>query len=277
MPEIAVAIPHYNRYDYLARCLSSLVAQSALISEIVVVDNASADESVARLQAEFPEVRLIANPSNLGFARASNQAIAASTAPFVLLLNNDTEVLPGALEAMLDFARNHPDAGAVGCRLLRSDGSSHRLPASIFSKLAWDLEHPARVPWLVGAALLLRREALDAIGGLDEAFFFYYEDLDLGLRLARAGWRSYYTPGARIVHHEKASTATARPMALVQLYRGRLLLAGRYYRWALGLTRLWMRLTFPLALAMAKRKGADGQALLEASGEIRALLRSETV
>ncbi len=272
MQDLAVVIPHYNRFEFLARCVASLLADGLEPEAIVVVDNASADASVELLGREFPAVRCIANAENRGFARAANQGIFDTRSRYVLLLNNDTEVLPGTLKALVEFAEAHLDAGAVGCRLLQSDGTPHRLPASIFSPLAWDQEHPRRVPWLVGAALLLRREAIEAIGGLDETFFFYYEDLDLGLRLRRAGWRNYFTPDGRIVHHEKASTSLVRPMALANLYRGRLLLVRRYHPWAYGLTRLWLRLTLALSIARARRRGAEGRALVQAAGDIRAIL-----
>ncbi len=272
MQDLAVVIPHYNRFEFLARCVSSLLADGLDPEAILVVDNASADDSVELLGQRFPAVRCIANPDNRGFARAANQGILGTRSRYVLLLNNDTEVLPGTLKALVEFADAHRDAGAVGCRLLQSDGKPHRLPASIFSPLAWDQEHPRRVPWLVGAALLLRREALEAIGGLDETFFFYYEDLDLGLRLRRAGWRNYFNPEGRIIHHEKASTALVRPMALANLYRGRLLLVRRYHPWAYGLARLWLRLTLALSVARARTRGAEGRALVQAAGEIRAIL-----
>lgn len=270
MPDLAVCIVSYNRGEYLVRCLESLQAQD-LPLEIVVVDNASADGAPDRVAEHFPNARVIRNAVNEGFSIACNQGIAASEAPFVLLLNNDTEVLPGALRHLVEFAAAHPEAGAVGCKLLTTDGQNHRLPASIFSSLAWFPDRRARVAWVVGAAVLLRRTALTAIGGLDEGFRFYYEDVDLGWRLRKAGWVCYYTPEARIIHHERASTSLVRPWTLVQLYRGRLLLARKHYPLILPILRAWLRLTLPFRLARAKKEGDEG--LVSAGGEIAALLR----
>lgn len=245
-PDVAIAIVNFNRWPFLARCIQSVkvdLASAGLNAEIVVVDNASEDGSVQMARDHFPEVRLIANERNRGFSAANNQAIAATTARHVLLLNNDCEVLPGALAHLVAYADAHPRAGGVGCMLLRADGQPHRLPASIFSRLAWFPDRPCKVAWIVGAALLLRREAIDAVGGLDEDFFFYYEDWDLGLRLRKAGWQNHYTPGARIIHYEGASTALVRkPQTLERLRRGRLLLLRKHFPWAYPFAATWERL-----------------------------------
>lgn len=256
-PDLAIAIVNYNRRDFLERCLQSVkvdLEASGLLAEVVVVDNASEDGSAQFVRDHFREVALIANDQNRGFSAANNQAIAATRARYVLLLNNDCEVLPGALAHLVQFADAHPDTGALGCMLLRGDGERHRLPASIFSRLAWFPDRPCKVAWIVGAALLLRREAIEAVNGLDEAFFFYYEDWDLGLRLRKAGWTNRYTPGARIIHYERASTSLVRrPRTLEYLRRGRLLLLRKHfpllYPFAVAWDRLAARFRSPEATA----------------------------
>ncbi|MBI6546699.1 MAG: glycosyltransferase family 2 protein [Cyanobacteria bacterium NC_groundwater_1444_Ag_S-0.65um_54_12] len=273
--DLAVIVVNFNQAPYLARCLASLYVERRQLSlEIIVVDNASSDDSVNLVSERFPEVKLLVNNENRGFAKANNQAINITQARYVLLLNNDTEVLPGSLTELLVFADAHPVAGAVGCMLLRSDGSQHRLPASFFSPLVWLPERTRRVSWLVGAALLLKRDALLAVGGLAEEFFFYYEDADLCYRLRNKGWHCYYCPDARIVHHEKASTSLFRSQALYHLYRGRLLLTSRHFPWAYSFVRSWLWLVFTLDLARACH-GRTASPLLQVADEIRALLATD--
>jgi GT2 family glycosyltransferase len=263
---LAIVVVNFNKRDYLVRCLQSLRREAPPGSEIVVVDNASQDGAPDLVRERFPEVRLIANSENRGFSAANNQGVAVTTAPWVLLLNNDTEVLPGSLAHLAEFAEAHGDAGAIGCTLLRTDGTLHRLPASIFTGLYWFPERVHKVAWIVGAALLLRRSALDAVGGLDEGFFFYYEDWDLGLRLRKAGWRSYYTPGARIVHHEGQSASLVRPQVREHLFRGRLRLVARHWPWALPFATAWTALEARRERRAASRSdGANGGTTLPAT------------
>ncbi len=241
--DLAVVVVNFNRWPFLARCLQSIqvdLATSGLRAETWVVDNASEDGSAQMVRDHFPDVHVIANERNRGFAAANNQAIAAAQSRYVLLLNNDCEVLPGSLAHLVAYADAHPDAGGVGCMLLRGDGEPHRLPASIFSALAWFPEKPCKVAWIVGAALLLRREAIAAVGGLDEDFFFYYEDWDLGLRLRKAGWTNHYTPGARVIHYERASTSLVRrPQTLEYLRRGHLLMLRKHFPLAYPFALAW--------------------------------------
>lgn len=231
--DLSVIIVNFNQRDFLTNCLDSLARENEsykdLMLEVFVVDNASADDSVDYVESRYPWVTLIKNQENRGFSRANNQALPLSQGRFVLLLNNDTEVRPGALKRMVEFADSQPKAGAVGCTLLDSHGKRHRLPMSIFDPRLYMRHRPHRVDWIVGAAVLLRREALTQLGGLDEDYFFYYEDADLGVRLKKADWHSYLVPEAEIVHHEKKSTSGAKPLARYHLHRGRLLLAYKHY------------------------------------------------
>jgi GT2 family glycosyltransferase len=221
--DLAVIILTHNTCELTRRCLRSLAATPAApySSEVIVVDNASTDGTAAVMAQEFPHVRVIANATNEGFARGNNLGLAAATGRYLLLLNSDTEVLPGALAALVRFMDEHPAAGACGPMLLNPDGSlqpSGRnlpTPLSVFidtTKLyrLWkrdlyrdprrDYSQTERVGEISGAALLVRRECYQQVGGLDPAFFAYYEDVDWCRRIGDAGWDIYYAPAAQVVH-----------------------------------------------------------------------------
>ncbi len=218
---LSIVIVSYNTRDMLAACLASLDA-----SEIVVIDNASTDESVRMMQKEYPHVRVIQNSENTGFARANNQGIGACRGEYILLLNPDTVVQPGALRRMIEFMNTCPQAGVVGPQLLNADGTlqpSGRNFPSLVSAIAELLPVPERwrvrlrgglnrdynlvvqVDEVSGAAMCVRRTVFDQIGLLDADFFFLGEDIDLCWRCRKAGWQVYYLPAARVVHHSGGS------------------------------------------------------------------------
>jgi N-acetylglucosaminyl-diphospho-decaprenol L-rhamnosyltransferase len=211
------------------------------------VDNASTDGSAEMVRRRYPRVHLIENRENVGFAAANNQAIRRSAGRYVVLLNSDTEVLPGALEALAGFMEEHAQAGAAGARLLHVDGSlqasCHPMltPGREFWRLIfleriwaratyrmgrWDVTAPRQVDVIKGACLLLRREALDEVGLLDEGYFMYTEEVDLCYRLGRAGWELWWVPQAQVVHHEAQSTRQVASDMYLQLYRSKV----RFYR-----------------------------------------------
>lgn len=224
-----------------------------LTIEVFVVDNASTDGSQDMLKSDFPWVKLIANSENVGFARANNQAIKQSQGQYVLLLNSDTELHAGALQELVAFIEKNPDTGAVGGYLLNSDGSLQpscspmltpgremwRLlfldqiwPRATYPMAQWDEEMPRQVEVIKGACLLLRRQALDAVGFLDEDYFFYTEEVDLCYRLAQANWQLWYVPTAKITHFGGASSRKAAEAMYLQLYRSKT----RFYRKIGGVT-----------------------------------------
>jgi GT2 family glycosyltransferase len=214
---LSIIIASWNVRDLLAACLASLRAVTLEI-EIIVVDNASTDGSAEMVAAEFPQATLIRNATNIGFARANNQGICLARGRYVLLLNADTVVPPGALAALVDFMDAHPQAGACGPRLLHPDGTPQpyafgRDPTPVYllwrglNRLLfhryvhdWATDQVQEAEWVSGACLIVRREAIEQIGGLDENIFMYFEDNDWCLRLRRAGWRVYYNPQASITH-----------------------------------------------------------------------------
>ena len=192
-----------------------------------MVDNGSTDGSPAVVRNQFPEVHLVETGSNLGFGAAVNLVAARTSTPWLVIANADVELTSGALERLLETAADDPGAGAVAPRLVLPDGrtqhSVYAFPSVPFTFLfavglagdrlcvpaRWNPDRARRVPWAVGAFLLIRREAWDAVGGFDEAHWMYAEDLDLGWRLHRAGWATRYEPRAVVRHHEAASAEPA--------------------------------------------------------------------
>ncbi len=252
MPEspvdVSVCIVNWNVREDLRRCLQSLAANivdGGLSTQIVVVDNASADGSLEMLRDEFPQVTVIANSDNRGFAAANNQAFAAAVGRYVLMLNPDTIMPPGGLRTLVAFADSHPESGAVGPKLLNRDGSlqpsCRRFPtiaaaifrntilgrlfpnahaAQVYLMADFDHVHSAQVEWVSGACMLLRREALQQISGLDEGFFWGSEDVDLCWRLHKAGWHVTYTPEPAVTHIIGRSTDQVLLPTIVRTHRG---------------------------------------------------------
>lgn len=243
MSEVAVVIVSFNTRERTLACVRSVREHPpGAPAEIVVVDNASADGSAEALEREFPDVTVVRAGSNLGFARAVNLGAAAATAEYLLLLNPDTVVRPGALSALLEFARAHPEHGVYGGRTFREDGELD--PSSCWGKPtlwslacfatglstafagsavfdpeslgSWRRDTVREVPVVTGCLLLVRRDDFARLGGLDERFFLYGEDAEFSLRAARAGMRPVVVPDAAIVHAVGASTgARGRKMTMV--------------------------------------------------------------
>jgi N-acetylglucosaminyl-diphospho-decaprenol L-rhamnosyltransferase len=221
---MAVGIVSFNTRDLLQRCLESVVAAGA--SDIVVVDNGSTDGTVQLVRTQFTDARLIVNDQNRGYGPAANQAVAACSAPAVLLLNGDTRPAFDRLGALQEYLAKHPRVAVVGPRLENPDGSLQRstypfptaadaffgesglhlavrrVPAlrDRFMR-TWKHDRSRRVPWVLGAALAIRRSAFEAVGGFDERFFMYGEEVDLCRRLAAAGFETHYVPLATVVHY----------------------------------------------------------------------------
>lgn len=256
--DLSIVIVNWNVRDFLRRCLDSVYAHPCPGRiEVWVVDNASTDGSTQMVRACFPQVKLIENQQNAGFARANNQAIRQAGGRYVLLLNPDTEVKPGALQELVQFMDGHPLAGAAGSLLLNPDHSLQiscyraptlgreflrlfhldgLIPTGCYHMECWDKDTPREVDILQGACLLLRRQALEQVGLLDESFFIYSEDVDLCYRLQKAGWRLYWVPGARVVHYGGQSTQQVPFEMFVHLYQGKLAYIRKHYgRFAAGI------------------------------------------
>jgi len=233
MNNVAVAIISWNTRELLEACLGSVVAEEPV--EVVVIDNGSSDGSPEMVRRVFPGVRVKVNPENPGFGAAGNQAFALTTAPYLLLLNADTQLRDGAIRAIGEYLDQHPQAAVLGPRLVHPDGRLQsscssfpnpivplvkskrltrvvrRLPLLRDRMLdTWTHDRPRRVPWVVGAALALRRQAFEAVGGFDQKIRMYFEEPDLCLRLLHAGWETHFAPVTDVVHVEGASTQQRR-------------------------------------------------------------------
>lgn len=227
--DLAIIIVSYNVADLLAACLHSIFATTGDFAyEVIVVDNASRDHTAEMMAREFPQVEFIANDCNVGFAAANNQAIRKSRAPFVLLLNPDTEVRGNALQALCAAMRDHPEIGVLGPRIVNPDGSlqsaARRFPSwhSILTgrhDFPLSEMHPGihRADWVLGAALLVRREAIEQVGLLDENYFLYAEERDWCYRIKQAGWEIGVLMAAEIVHYGGQSTAQCAPRSYENL------------------------------------------------------------
>jgi N-acetylglucosaminyl-diphospho-decaprenol L-rhamnosyltransferase len=233
----AAVVVNYNAGDVLVGCVTSVLAQDPL-PELVVVDNASTDDSIGRLRRVHPDVRIVRSGGNLGYARAANLGIAATGAPLVAVLNPDTVLAPGVGKAMCDRFATDPGLGAAGPRIHNTDGtvypSARRVPTVAdavghgllffvwrdnpftrrYRETGADPARPRDVDWVSGAAVGLRRAALDAVGGWDERYFMYVEDVDLCWRLRRAGWGVAYEPAGTVEHLLGVSTAS-RPYRMI--------------------------------------------------------------
>jgi GT2 family glycosyltransferase len=287
MIDLSIVIVNWNTKAMLADCLESVFEPgTGLESEVFVVDNASADGSAAMVRERFPQVRLIANTQNVGFARASNQAIKESVGRYVLLLNPDTEVLPGALRTLCDFIESHTKVGAVGPMIVNPDLTlqsscnpmptlwrefwrlmllDNIVPQSIYREEDWDTTAAHEVEVIQGDCLLLRREALSNVGLFDEAFFMFTEEVDLCFRLLRAGWLLYWVPMARVIHYGGQSTCQVARKMFTELHRSKVLffrktkgawgcLAYKLILFLTALTRILASITSPSRSSQATQR-----------------------
>ena len=248
-PDFSIVLVCWNNKDYLEPCLESLYQGGLKHSfDVVVVDNGSTDGSQEMLREKYPEILIIQNDHNVGLAKACNQGMEATNAPYVLLLNNDTLVNADALDSFVDFMENTPDAAAVGGKLLNEDGSfqagyadfsslweefmiathiGETLREGYPSHLDVDVKQPTTVGWLSSACLMLRRDALDKVGMLDEEYFIYGDEADLQYRLQQNHWNVYYLPAATTLHYGGRSMNRWKRRKMV--YRGKMLFYRKNY------------------------------------------------
>jgi GT2 family glycosyltransferase len=254
MPDklISIVIVSFNAREHLRRCLTTLYEHQRGAFEVIVVDNASPDGSAAMVSAEFSKARLIRNSANAGFAVAANIGMREALADVIVLLNPDSELRDDPFSAPVGYLRSHPDAGALGVKLLDPDGalqlSVRRFPGlevalfnrySLFTRLFpknrysqrylmtdWGHDSISDVDWVSGACLLTTRAVLDRIGYLDEGYFWGFEDVDFCQRVHRAGLRVVYYPETSVIHAIGASAHTVPTRALIARHQG----MWRYYR-----------------------------------------------
>jgi N-acetylglucosaminyl-diphospho-decaprenol L-rhamnosyltransferase len=246
-PLVSIIIVNWNVRELLRACLQSVYAQGGLPADamhVIVVDNASADGSAAMVRSEFSQVELVANADNLGFGRANNQALEHCEAPYVLLLNPDTVVEPGAIAGLVRAMDAAPDVAVIGCRLLNGDGTLQRWTGGAYPRLlnlmnhyffldrllpsAWrplplyldrDVGDDMDVDWVSGACMMLRARAL---GGrlFNPDYFMYGEDMELCHRLKQAGGRIVYSPKVSIVHYQGESMKKQEGDVLLSSLKG---------------------------------------------------------
>ncbi len=213
IPRICIIIVNYNTGLLLSRCLDSIRAQKESDCRVIVVDNASVDNSLELVRSGYPEVQLIANDRNLGFAAANNQAIRETEAEFLFFLNPDTELQPGCLDEIRAFMEAHPEVGMAGPAIINSDCSHHptvedSYPGSHYTCGEVD-DLPGDIAWILGAALIARRKVIADVRGFDERFFLYAEDIDLCLEVRKKNWSLGYIPKAKVLHLEGQSEKKA--------------------------------------------------------------------
>lgn len=252
----AAVVVNFEAGDSLTACVRSLLADTSVegtAPEVVVVDNGSRDGSVATLQRALPGVTVIDPGGNVGYATAANRGIRATRAALVAVCNPDLEVRPGTGAAMAAVFAD-PAVGAAGPRVLNPDGSTYPSarrdpafadavghavlgavwPANPFTRRYRQLDADPTVArdvdWASGAALWLRRSAIDAIGGWDEGYFMYMEDVDVGWRLRRAGWRVRYEPAGEVVHRQGLSTDRRPNRMIVEHHRSLYRFASKRWR-----------------------------------------------
>ena len=281
--KLSIVIVNYNVEYFLEQCLRSVeVALRGIDAEVFVVDNNSVDGSVEMLKAKFPQVKLIANKDNPGFAKANNQAIRQCSGEYVLLLNPDTVVEEKTFSTALNFMDQHPEAGSLGIKMI--DGKGRYLPESkrgmptpwtAFYKIAglstlfprskifarYYLGHLSEdknqeIEILAGAFMLLRREALDKVGLLDEDYFMYGEDIDLSYRILKGGYKNYYLADSSIIHYKGESTKKGSLNYVLIFYRAMIIFAQKHFsgRYA-GIFSFFINLAIYLraALSVIKR------------------------
>jgi len=274
---VAVAIVNYNTRDLLERCIQSILSERP--ATIVVIDNASPDGSAAFVRRRFPDVQVVANENNVGYGAALNQALEHTTAPLVLVLNADTELEPGCIATLAASCLEAPRAAIIAPAIVNRRGD-HEVSAFPFpGTLGWLLENdplapivrlipplarrsvslrpiasPRTVPWVMGCAMLLRRECMQQVRGFDEDFFMYFEEVDLCRRVTDAGWEVFFDPRAVVMHVGGASTGQQRTVMTIQHFESTMRYYHRYFSGAR--LALWVAALRVKRVAMLARDSA---------------------
>jgi len=271
--DLSIIIVNWKVKEYLLQCVRSIPQTGGTPSiEVIIVDNGSRDGSGEEIRKNFPWCHVIENEKNLGFAKAANQGLRESQGRYLLLLNPDTAVKRGALEGFITFMDTHPAAGIAGAQLLNPDGSKQNSIAN-FPSLATELLNKSLLRWLfparfpgkerhysgpievdsvIGAAMIVRREALEQVGTLDEDYFLFFEETDWCYRMKRAGWKIYHVPQAEFCHSQGTSAGADKKRARVEYYRSRYHFFRKNlgeFQWLLLHIGLMIRLTTELASA----------------------------
>lgn len=251
--KLSISIVNTNNKPLLLNCLESLYSRDhGILFETILVDNASTDGSAEAVRLRYPQVKLIINKDKKGFAFNHNQAIRVSGGDYILILNEDTVVKPGALKAMCDFLDEHPETGAAGCRLENPDGtlqkSCYKFPSplrAIAENLllvaafpnnvwfgdyrAWPHDTIRYVDFVSGAALMVRRRVIETTGYLDERFFIYAEETDWCFRMAKDGWKTAFVPDGTVVHYGGQSSVNMKDRQFCEFNRSSIKYFKKHY------------------------------------------------
>lgn len=254
--DLSIIIVNYNTCKLTLDAIESIYrSETNYHYEVIVVDNHSKDSSVERIKSSFPEVILIENKENVGFAKANNQGIKISQGRYILLLNSDTVIEKNTISTMLDFMNTNPQVGASGCKVLLPDGSLDKAcrrgfptpSASLYYMLGLskifpnnpkfnqyhlsylDTNHSYEIDCLVGAFMVVRRSVIDQVGMLDEDFFMYGEDIDWCYRIKQAGWQIYYVATTRIMHYKGASSKKKPFKIIYEFHRAMYIFHKKHY------------------------------------------------
>lgn len=256
--DLSIVIVGWNTKDLLKQCLDSVYTNPPQCNfDVWVVDNASSDASVEMVKSSFPNIRLIENEKNVGFAAANNQALKICSGSFILLLNPDTIVKSGVFDRLLSYMKDNPQVGATGPLLLNGDGSfqlscypfpsvsrefwrlfylDKLVPYGIYDSKNWSQITPRDVDSIQGACLLVRKEVLDQVGLFDDSFFLYSEEIDLCYRIKMAGWRLVWVPDVEVIHFGGQSSKQVATQSFLNLYRGKV----KFFRKHYGSLSAWL-------------------------------------
>ncbi len=248
--DISIIIVNWNTKDLLLEAISSIYRTVVNLSfEIWLVDNASVDSSVQDVKHRFPEVHIIENRTNKGFAAANNQAFKQMNGRYAILLNTDTVLTDGALNELYNFMETAPKTGAACGQLINSDGSKQNSIANFPSLLLlltnetilrlflpkrypskWKTyESPVKIESCIGACMIVRRKTMDDVGFFDESFFFFFEETDWAYRMRNNGWKIYFVPSATI-YHKQGKSAGSDSDARIMFYRSRYIFIRKWYK-----------------------------------------------
>lgn len=287
--DVSIIIVNYNTKELLSQTIVSVISTTRGIDyEIIVVDNASKDGSVEMMGIEFPQVLLIANNENLGYAKANNIGIKRALGKFILLLNSDTVVIGDCIKDCIEFMGKDKSIGALGCRVELRNGELDRAcrrgfptpSASLYYMFKLDKLYPEskrfgqynltylseedinEVDVLVGAFMLLRGSVIEEVGLLDEEFFMYGEDIDWCFRIKAAGYKNIYYPKAKIIHYKGASSKKRRFMTIYEFHRAMYLFYNKHYKaqynflvTGLVYSGIALKLSLAIAINLFKRRG----------------------
>jgi len=267
--DLTISIVSYNSLFFLRECLDSIFANPPETEyEIIVVDNASGDGTVKFVKENYPDVTMIPNDRNIGFAAANNRAIERSNSKYIILMNSDCRVFKGSLDNLASFMEENPEVGIAGPKIINTDGTiqlscrrfpsafdaaAHTVLTNIFPhnpfsrkyKLA-DIkkDKPFKVDWVSGSCMIVRRKALEESGFLDENYFMYVEDLDICYRMWQKNWKVCYYPHAEVMHHIGGSSGSRRVKASFRMQRSVF-----YFFWK-NYKKSWKIILIPLLILL---------------------------